>query len=121
MQKIALFLLFVTLNVGADQFAETRYCGVVRNADGTIHRSTAVLVVFQKIHPCPSTGKTVGVCPGWSRNHDIPLACGGCDSVSNISWMRNDVKKLVDSYERKINALNPPVPDTAACINTILK
>jgi hypothetical protein len=33
--------------------------------------------------------------------------------------MRNDVKRIVDSYEREINALNPPIDDTAACVNKV--
>lgn len=106
---------------------ETRYCGApVRNADGTIRRRAAVLAAFQRIHPCPSTGLTKGACPGWQMNHDRPLACGGCDAVSNLSWIPVDVKSCagphcVDRYERKINALNPPLPDTANCVLEVVK
>jgi hypothetical protein len=37
-----------------------------------------------------------------------------------MMWMRNDVKKVVDGYERKINAATPPYPDTDACVNKVL-
>lgn len=101
---------------------ETRYCGAPnRDARGDIIRRADVIYAYRKIHPCPSTGKLgMGACPGWSLNHNVSLACGGCDSVSNLVWMRNDVKKIVDSYERKISASTPPQPDTAACVNKVL-
>lgn len=105
---------------------DTRYCGPpVRNADGTIHRSQAVLAEFQRIHPCPSTGKTTGACAGWAKNHIVPLACGGCDSIPNLSWVPVDIKTCasphcIDRFERKIYALNPPIPDTASCRNEIV-
>lgn len=100
---------------------EVRYCGApVRLADGSIRRRADVLRAFRKAHPCPSTLRTTGSCPGWSMNHVIPLACGGCDAVSNLQWLPNDVKSgagphHVDRFERKINAATPPLPDTAAC------
>ena len=105
---------------------ETRYCGSpVRNADGSIKRSSTVLVKFKTIHPCPSTLLTSGSCPGWSMNHTIPLACGGCDSVSNLQWLPNDIKTCtgphcVDRFERKINAATPPYLDTDSCKNIIV-
>jgi hypothetical protein len=93
---------------------ETRYCGQpVRDADGRIVRAYAVYTAFRSVHPCPSSGLTNGPCFGWQVNHVIPLACGGCDAVSNMEWMRNDVKKLHDGYERKLYGLN--IPDTANC------
>ena len=100
---------------------ETRYGGAPkRDANGRIVRRAAVVAAYKKLYPCPSTGLYgVGACPGWSLNHDKPLACGGRDAVSNLSYMRNDVKKIVDSYEREINALDPPIDDTAACVNQV--
>lgn len=106
---------------------ETRYTGgTVRLADGSIRRRADVIAAFRKIHPCPSTMLYAGACPGWAINHDRPLACGGRDAVSNMSWMPTDIKTCagahcVDRYERKINALDPPVPDTGNCINQIVK
>ena len=116
------FLLLFCTATFAGQFDETRYCGApARNADGTIYRSHTVMSAYRKAHPCPATGLYKGACPGWALNHSVPLACGGCDAVSNLMWMRNDAKLIVDSYERKISALNPPIPDTAACVNQIVK
>jgi hypothetical protein len=50
------------------------------------HRSRAVAREFQREHPCPSTGLTSGPCPGYWRDHIVPLACGGPDAVSNMQW-----------------------------------
>lgn len=108
------------------QLQETRYCGPPdRNADGSIKRSTAVLNAFKRIHPCPSTGATTGACPGWALNHTVPLSCGGCDSVSNLDWMPEEIKSCAepwcrDRWERKVYDSAPDIADTAACKNQIV-
>ena len=125
---LMLLLLLVMLVAGTAATAqtgplvETRYCGAPkRDASGDIIRRADVIAAYRKLHPCPSTGKLgKGACPDWALNHNVSLACGGCDSVSNLSFMRNDVKKIVDSYELKINASTPPQPDTARCVNKVL-
>jgi len=100
---------------------EYRYSGApVRNADGSIKRSSSVIAAYRKVHPCPSTGLRTGACPNWALNHVVPLACGGYDAVSNLVWMRLDAKKIVDGYERKMSAATPPYPDTAACVNVVM-
>jgi len=48
------------------------------------HRSREVAREFQWQHPCPSTGRATGACPGYVRDHIVPLTCGGADAVSNI-------------------------------------
>jgi hypothetical protein len=125
--------LLILLIVASSAFAtdtkylETRYCGApTRDSTGTIVRSQSVLRHFKEQHPCPVTGKEDGQCAGWSVNHVIPLACGGCDTVSNMQWLPNSIKtcsgdNCVDRFERKINASNPPQPDTANCKNVIVK
>lgn len=124
--KAALLFLVMSLLAGAalsqsTALTETRYCGAPkRDASGGIIRRADVIAAYKKVHPCPSTGLYGGACPGWALNHNIPLACGGCDAVSNLSFMRADAKAIVDSYERKINAAKPPFPDTAACVNKVL-
>jgi hypothetical protein len=50
------------------------------------HRSREVTREFQQEHPCPSTGKTSGACPGYRKDHIKALACGGPDAVSNLQW-----------------------------------
>lgn len=59
-----LFAMVITNDVHSSPLDETRCCHApVRNADGSIKRSTTVLHHFQQIHPCPSTGLTNGACP----------------------------------------------------------
>lgn len=87
---------------------DPRYCGQpARDADGRISRSTQVLAEFQRLHPCPSTGKTFGSCPGWSKDHVIPLVCGGCDAVGNLQWLPHEIKSASgtlpkDRWERRV-------------------
>lgn len=51
------------------------------------YRSRAVLAQFQLEHPCPATGLKTGACPGWQKDHLIPLECGGADAVWNLHWL----------------------------------
>jgi hypothetical protein len=104
---LALFLFVGSMTL--PRAADIRVCGTeaVRNADGQIVRSSTVLKRFQEAHPCPSTGLSEGACPGWSKDHVIPLACGGCDSIENLQWMKNSIKSCAgteckDRWERKI-------------------
>lgn len=98
-------LLIVFMPVSAADF---RVCGdPARDAAGVIIRSDKVKRDFQKAHPCPATGLTSGACPGWAKDHVIPLDCGGCDSVENMQWLKNTIKSCAgteckDRWERKI-------------------
>jgi hypothetical protein len=87
---------------------EQRYCGPPRrNAAGEIVRRADVLAAFRRAHPCPVSGLATGAgaCPGWAIDHVIPLACGGCDAVSNLQWLPNRLKSTTtgkDRFERLI-------------------
>lgn len=108
-----------------DPKVDYRYCGTPkRNSSGDIIRSSSVLAAFEAQHPCPATG-VKGPCPGWAINHVIPLACGGCDAVSNLHWLPVSIKACagthcVDRFERSIYALDPPIPGTPACTRKIV-
>lgn len=102
-----------------DPIVDYRYAGeVVRDADGSIHRSTKVINAFKKQWACPSTGLHKGPCPGWAIDHTIPLACGGKDAVFNMAWIPDEGKSCAadyckDRYERKVyggNELSPGCP-----------
>jgi hypothetical protein len=60
---------------------------VRRVASGKIHRDPAAKAAFRRNHPCPSTGRTTGRCPGYEVDHVRPLACGGADQASNMQWL----------------------------------
>jgi hypothetical protein len=64
-------------------------------------RSHAVTQEFQREHPCPSTGRTSGACPGYRKDHIRALACGGPDAVSNMQWQTISEAKAKDRQERK--------------------
>lgn len=116
-----LFLLFgVAIQVSAETFPkpqvsaivlepleEQRYCGPPhRDSAGNIYRRSDVRHAFRQFHPCPVTGGLSSKCPGWEIDHVIPLACGGCDAVSNMQWLPTGLKTAAkvgkDRFERKI-------------------
>lgn len=108
---IVIILFAGAVRAAPDPFlTETRYCGQpARNADGSIKRRSAVVIAFKRTHPCPSTGLTFGSCPGWSADHVIPLAVCGCDAVSNMQWLKNEIKSCPgqvckDRWERVVYA-----------------
>jgi hypothetical protein len=120
LKLLALMLVATSASaIDLNPYMDYRYCGpeIKRDKDGRIERSTKVLAAFKKMQPCPATNKTYGACPGWSMNHDWPLANGGCDAVFNLTWMRNEIKSCSadycrDRYERRIfgNIVNKPPP-----------
>ena len=65
------------------------------------HRSSLVKHEFQLIHSCPSTGLTSGACPGWVKDHIVPLVCGGPDAPSNMQWQTIRDARAKDKWETK--------------------
>jgi hypothetical protein len=84
--------LLVSLAVAAEAWGA---CPVV-------HRSRAVLGQFQRLHPCPSTGRTTGACPGYVKDHVQPLCLTGQagDVVANLQWQDVKAAKAKDRLER---------------------
>ncbi len=121
MKRIAAVFLMVFASLVSAQdvrLEETRFCGVpARNKDGTIARSSSVLAAFKKRYACPATGMSTGACPGWAIDHVIPLACGGCDHVSNLQWLPDDIKSKAvtgkDRFERRIYETSVPCNPSA--------
>jgi len=70
-------------------------------ADTRENRSREVTREFQREHPCPSTGQRSGACPGYRKDHVVPLACGGPDAVSNLQWQTIAGARKKDRWERK--------------------
>jgi hypothetical protein len=65
------------------------------------HRSLEVKHEFQRHHPCPSTGRPTCPCPGYIKDHIVPLARGGLDAVSNMQWQTIAAAKAKDRWETK--------------------
>jgi hypothetical protein len=68
------------------------------------YRSREVTREFQREHPCPSTGLPSGACPGYRKDHVIPLACRGPDTVANLQWQTIRDARAKDRWERKVCA-----------------
>jgi hypothetical protein len=70
----------------ADNYYDKK--GILRDSKtGKIHRSQTAIYKFQKQHPCPSTGKISGACPGYQIDHYQALENGGADAPSNMQWL----------------------------------
>jgi hypothetical protein len=70
------------------------------HSHGTIKRSSAARAAFMRQHPCPSTGKIRGRCPGYVVDHVHALECGGADSPINMQWQTVADSKAKDKTER---------------------
>jgi hypothetical protein len=70
-----------------------------RDSRGRIKRSANAKRHFQNTHPCPSTGKKTGACPGYVVDHVTPLKRGGADSPSNMEWQTEAQAKAKDKVE----------------------
>lgn len=54
---------------------------------------------FHREHPCPSTGRRSGACPGYIVDHVQPLKRGGADSPHNMQWQTREDAKRKDRTE----------------------
>jgi len=73
--------------------------GVQRDLHGKIKRDRAVRASFQRSHPCPTTGKSSGACPGYVVDHVVPLKRGGADKPGNLQWQTKKAAKQKDRTE----------------------
>jgi hypothetical protein len=72
---------------------------VHRDSHGKIARDPRQTNAFKKQHPCPSTGKTSGSCPGYVIDHKQALKHGGADAPSNMQWQTEAAAKQKDKWE----------------------
>jgi hypothetical protein len=70
-----------------------------RDSHGRIKRSQSAKNDFKRTHPCPSTGKSSGACPGYVIDHVKPLKRGGADAPSNMQWQTTADAKAKDKWE----------------------
>lgn len=70
-----------------------------RDSHGRIKRSPEAKREFRKSHPCPSTGKTSGPCPGYVIDHIKALKRDGADRPYNMQWQTKEAAKAKDKIE----------------------
>jgi hypothetical protein len=75
------------------------FYGLQRDENGRIVRSQAAKDAFKRAHPCPSTGRTTGPCPGYVIDHIQALKHGGADDPSNMQWQTKEAAKEKDRWE----------------------
>jgi hypothetical protein len=73
--------------------------GVPRDRHGRIKRSAEAKHAFKKSHPCPSTGKPKGACPGYVMDQVQPWKRGGRDAPDNMQWQTVQEAKIKDRSE----------------------
>ena len=75
----------------------------------SIHRSSTVLRHFRAQFPCPATGKTMGPCPGYVIDHQIPLCFTGPegDILSNLQWQDAEAARKKDRLEKALCRKSP--------------
>ena len=66
---------------------------------GKIARSAKAKDEFKHSHPCPSTGRASGACPGYVIDHVQALKHGGADSPNNMQWQTTAAAKEKDKWE----------------------
>lgn len=98
--KILVLLLLPCTALAEDP----RFCGApARDARGEIIRSASVLKEFERRYPPPPPIVWPGgMTEGWYRDHVIPLACGGCDSVANLQWLPESAWRWKARWERRV-------------------
>lgn len=94
--------------------------GDARDENGRIQRSVAARSAFMRMRPCPATGGSSGVCPGYVVDHIVPLANGGADDPSNMQWQTVEEAKAKDKWERKGGSYVNPYPWTTTPTYTYL-
>ena len=79
--------------------SSTRCTACIRDSRGRIARSSTVKHEFQRQHPCPSTGRTSGACPGYVIDDITPLERGGADAPGKMQWQTKAAAKAKDRIE----------------------
>lgn len=71
-------------------------------AHAAAHRDLRERAAFQREHPCPSTGRHRGACPGYVVDHIEPLCAGGPDRRTNMQWQSSNDALAKDRWENRL-------------------
>jgi hypothetical protein len=63
--------------------------------------------------PLPGDRAHKRACPGYVKDHVLPLACGGPDAVSNLQWQTIRDAKAKDKWETKAALVGVSLPPLA--------
>ena len=77
---------------------------VAPSAHAKVKRDWHQRALFMRSHPCPSTRKTRGACPGYVVDHVQPLCAGGPDEAGNMQWQSREDARTKDADERRVCA-----------------
>ena len=108
MKNTFCFIIFLALSSSAIADGDPRYCGI-ENIQRDQPRNKIEYWKFRSWWACPSTLTFKGACAGWSVDHQIPIAVGGCDAAHNMQWLKVEIKSCAgnnckDRWERKVYA-----------------
>ena len=92
---MALCLLYASSAIGQNM------CTINRTSDGKIARSKWAVTLFKRQHPCPTTGLSKGLCPGYVVDHAQALCKCGADRPINLRWQTAKDARLKDRWECK--------------------
>jgi 5-methylcytosine-specific restriction endonuclease McrA len=88
-----LLLLFASAPIAESKGSISRH---PRNECVTCAGRSEAGLPFERTHPCPSTGRTNGSCPGYVIDHVVPLKRGGADTPANMQWQSKAAAKAKD-------------------------
>lgn len=97
MKAMALIIAALLLSGPADAASRTREYW--QTAISKPARDLKAKRAFQRAHPCPSTGRSRGNCPGYVVDHIASLKRGGLDHPSNMQWQTVVAAKEKDRWE----------------------
>jgi len=79
--------------------SRTKCASCARDKRGHIKRNPEAKRAFKNSHPCPSSGRSSGACPGYVVDHIKPLKREGADSPSNMQWQTKAEARAKDRVE----------------------
>ena len=90
-------------------------------AGARVARNAGVMRQFSETVPCPATGQIQRSCPGYTRDHFIPLCAGGDDAFENIWFEDMGRAEIKDRFEDRLCARLRRGVDRATALRAYLR